>query len=249
MVSVSFGFFPLYKDFDVRLFQAFERPTFDEELTRMGGELSLTYPLTSTIDLTMGGRHENFEECLRDGLECKPPGITDSVKFGVINDTRDNPLFPMEGGRRTLQIEKAGGFSVGVEFTKLEAAVVHHFFTFENQNISIRMFAGWGDSLPSQEKFAFGGPGSLRGGLTSRVSWLAFSNIEYRTKWLDQFSTALFTDWGMTEKDDFTGTAGLEARVSLPIVGMTRFILAWPINDPSYKTFVPRFQFSFGTMF
>ena len=111
------------------------------------------------------------------------------------------------------------------------------------------MFAAWGDNLPSQEKFAFGGPGSLRGGITSRVSWLAFSNIEYRTKWLDQFSTALFTDWGMTEKNDLTGTAGLEARVSLPIVGMTRFILAWPINDPSYKTFIPRFQFSFGTMF
>lgn len=243
------GFFQLYKDFNIRLFQSFERPSFDEELSRTGGELTLVYPLTSNTDLTMGGRHEIFQECLRNGEDCQAPGVTDSVRVGLIRDTRDIPSFPMQGGRETIQVEQAGGFSVGTEFTKIDGSLVHHFFTFEDQNISARVFAGWGTGMPSQEKYTFGGAGSVRGLVEKKVDAMAFANLEYRVKWIDGFSTALFSDWGVSNAHSLLGTAGLEARVAVPLVGMTRLILAWPINDPSYKTFAPRFQFSFGSMF
>jgi len=249
LIYTANGFFPIYKDFSVRLFQSFERPTFDDELNRTGGELTLTYPLTSNIDLTMGGRHEIFQECLRNNQECDSPGVTDSVKAGLSRDTRDSPIFPMQGGRERFQIEKAGGFSVGVEFTKIDTALIHHFFILEDQNISARLFAGWGEGMPTQEKFHLGGPGSIRGLVDKRVDTMSFLNLEYRVKWLDQFSTALFTDWGMSNRSELQGTVGLEARVAIPLVGMTRLILAWPVNDPSYTTFAPRFQFSFGEMF
>lgn len=246
---VANGFFPIYKDFSVRLFQSFERPTFDEELNRTGGELSLTYPLTSNIDLTMGGRHEIFQECLRNNQDCDSPGVTDSVKFGLIRDTRDSPIFPMQGGREIFQVEKAGGFSVGVEFTKLNGALIHHFFLLEDQNISARLFGGWGEGMPTQEKFILGGPNSVRGMVDKRVDTMSYLNVEYRIRWLDQFSTALFSDWGVSNRTDLLGTVGLEARVAIPLVGLTRLILAWPVNDPSYTTFAPRFQFSFGEAF
>ncbi len=249
LIYTANGFFPIYKDFSVRLFQSFERPTFDEELNRTGGELTLTYPFTSNIDLTMGGRHEIFQECLRNNQNCDPQGVTDSVKLGVLRDTRDTPIFPMQGGREFFQVEKAGGFSVGVEFTKVDAALIHHFFILEDQNISARLFAGWGEGMPSQEKFHLGGPGSIRGLVDKRVDTMTFMNLEYRIKWLDQFSTALFTDWGFSNRSELQGTMGLEARVAIPLVGMTRLILAWPVNDPNYTTFAPRFQFSFGDMF
>ena len=243
------GFFPLYKDFDIRLFQSFERPSFDEELSRTGGELTLVYPLTTNTDLEMGGRHEIFQECLRNGEDCQAPGVTDSVRVGLIRDTRDIPSFPMEGGRQSVQVEQAGGFSVGTQFTKIDGSLIHHFFTFEDQNISVRVFAGWGTGMPSQEKYTFGGAGSVRGLVEKKVDMMTFANLEYRVKWLDEFSTALFSDWGVSNEHSLIGTAGLEARVAVPLVGMTRLILAWPINDPAYKTFAPRFQFSFGSMF
>lgn len=243
------GFFPAYKSFTVRLFQSFERPSFDEELSRAGGELSLVYPITSSLDFTVGGRHENFQECLRDGKDCQAPGVTDSVTFGLVHDTRDSPLFPMEGGRQNIEIEKAGGFSVGTDFTKLDGAVIHHFFLLEDHNFSVRWFAGWGVGMPSQEKFTLGGPGSVRGMVESKSNWLSFANLEFRSKWLDGFTTALFSDWGVSDTSRLIGTVGIETRIAVPFVGLTRLILAWPINDPSYKTFVPRFQFAFGPMF
>ena len=243
------GFFPTYKSFNVRLFQSFERPSFDEELSRAGGELSLTYPLTSSLDFSVGGRHENFQECLRDGKDCQAPGITDSVTFGLVHDTRDTPLFPMEGGRQSVQIEKAGGFSVGTEFTKVDGAWVHHVFLLEDHNVSGRWFAGWGDGMPSQEKFVLGGAGSVRGLVEGKADWLSFVNLEFRSKWVDGFTTALFTDWGFSNNSGLMGTVGIETRITVPFVGLTRLILAWPLNDPNYRTFVPRFQFSFGPMF
>lgn len=243
------GFFEKYKDFSVRLFQSFERPTFDEELTRAGGELSLTYPLNSTMDLLLRGRHENFQECLRDGASCQTPGVTDSVTLGLTNDTRDNPLFPMAGGRQVVQVEKAGGFSVGTEFTKAEVVFTQHFFVREDHNVSARLFGGWGMDMPAQEKFSLGGPGSIRGAIADKVDALAFLNLEYRIKWIEGFSTAFFTDWGLSNAKKLQGTTGLEIRVAVPLVGLTRIIIAWPVNDPAFRTFAPRFQFSFGSMF
>src|SRR5574337_803911 len=110
-----------------------------------------------------------------------------------------------------------------------------------------RVFAGWGQGMPSQEKFSFGGPGSVRGLVESKADSLAFANLELRSKWIEGFSTALFTDWGFSSGSKLKGTVGIEARVAVPLVGMTRLILAWPVNDPGYQTLAPRFQFSFGS--
>ena len=103
--------------------------------------------------------------------------------------------------------------------------------------------------MPTQEKFILGGPNSVRGMVDKRVDTMSYLNVEYRIRWLDQFSTALFSDWGVSNRTDLLGTVGLEARVAIPLVGLTRLILAWPVNDPSYTRFAPRFQFSFGEAF
>jgi len=245
------GFFPEYKDFGAKLFQSFERPSFEQELSRAGGELSLSYPLTSGVDLLLSGRHENFQECQRDGVNCDAPGVTDSVTLGLSNDTRDNPTFPMEGGRHLLQVEKAGGFSVGSEFTKVQATFIHHFFVAEKQNVSLRLFGGWigGKDRPAQDRFSFGGPSSVRGRVSKQVDTVGYFNLEYRTQWLDQFSTALFSDWGVTSNQRMAWTVGLELRIQLPVLPPVRIILAYPLNDPNYRTFAPSFQFAFGNMF
>ncbi len=257
LVYTTHGFFQEFKDFTVRLFQTFERPTVEEEITRTGGELSVTYPLSSTTDLRVGGRHENFQECARGGESCEPPGVTDSITLGWINDTRDNPAFAMEGGRRVAEIEQAGGFSVGTEFTKLTGSAVQHLATLKDQNVAVRLMSGWGvggggEALPSQERFSLGGPATVRGLTSKQVDAYLVLNTEYRVKWLEQFSTAAFVDWGLGpdawgEDQHLRGTAGIEARVSLPFLGTVRFALAWELR--SEFTLIPRFSFAFGPMF
>lgn len=245
------GFFPEYKDFTVRLFRTFERPEVDEELTRTGGELSLTYPLSSTIDLLLKGRHETFQTCLRGGVSCEPPGITDSITLGAIEDTRDSPVFAMEGGQRSLELEKAGGFSVGVEFTKLSGYLTQHFPVVKDQNVALRLLGGLGlGELPAQEKFALGGPSTVRGLSVARVTRLLVLNAEYRLKWLEAFSTSLFLDAGLgawSAERSLRSTVGLEAQIVVPFVGLTRLALAWELRAPFSP--VPLFSFSFGPMF
>jgi len=257
LVYTTHGFFQEFKDFTVRLFQTFERPTVEEEITRTGGELSVTYPLSSTTDLRVGGRHENFQECARGGESCEPPGVTDSVTLGWINDTRDNPAFAREGGRRVAEVEQAGGFSVGTEFTKLTGSAVHHLATLKDQNVAVRLMGGWGvggagEGLPLQERFSLGGPATVRGLTSKRADQYLVLNTEYRVRWLEQFSTAAFVDWGLGpnawgEDQHLRGTAGIEARVSLPFLGTVRFALAWELE--SAFTLIPRFSFAFGPMF
>jgi outer membrane protein insertion porin family len=236
-----------YDFFRINFFNRFESGTEEEReytITRTGGEISLGYPLGAGTQITLARRYEGFRKCFEE--ECDPPGITDSVTIGVQNDDRDNPLFPTQGGLRSAQVEQAGGFALGTEFTKLFFTLTQHFPTLQDQNIAFRFQGGVGFSLPGHERFLLGGPTTIRGMQGASTDKIFFMNAEYRVKLIEEVSIALFFDGGMGEGVEVMRSFGLDFRVRTPL-GLVRFIVAWPQKDGF--EIAPVFSFAFGPMF
>ncbi len=199
-------------------------------LNRVGAEAQLAYPWEE-VQLIFGLRHETFTKDFEAPPEVER-GLTNAISLIINHDDRNNPIFATRGGIQSFKVEQAGLFALGTEFTKLQATIIQHFPTFEDQALAVRLMGGLGFDLPSQEEFALGGATTLRGIATTYTSSMAFMNLEYRIQIVPAAaSIALFADVGTGSPFALKKSIGIEGRVSLPYIGQVRLAFAWPITD------------------
>ena len=251
--SLKYDSHSFFQDFDlvqVKLYDKHSRETSPSPhlLSRVGGELSLGYPMGNGVGLVLGLRHENFTK----EFETQPTqrGVTDTASLEVNHDTRNNPAFPTRGGLQQLKVEQAGGFTVGPRFSKIQATLLQFLPTWPNQTVALRLYGGWGISLPSQERFSLGGSTTLRGFKPVSSATVALLNLEYRFAFQDAVSLALFTDLGSTtpwKLQELKKSFGLEMRITVPYLGLMRAGLVWQIKEPF--DWRPQFEFGMGQMF
>ncbi|OGF52736.1 MAG: hypothetical protein A2Z21_08135 [Candidatus Fraserbacteria bacterium RBG_16_55_9] len=247
--------------FDIKLFNNNSNEKTSEEddiprpvkkayfLNRVGVEASLAYPWEG-VQLIFGLRHETFTKDFEgeDGPKIEH-GLTDSISLTLNYDDRNNPLFATRGGLESFRVEQAGFFALGTEFTKLQATVIRHFSTLEDQNIAVRLVGGLGLDLLNdpQEQFMLGGSTTLRGITPERTPTMGYMNLEYRIQFIPTvFSIALFADVGSGLPFELKKSVGIEARVALPYVGPIRLAFAWPVTD---RIEYFKVEFGFGSLF
>jgi outer membrane protein assembly factor BamA len=241
--------FDLYRKSDEKTVEEDKTQTF---LT-IGGRGSVSYPWADYTDLTLSYKHE----AVRTGDDPIWEPI-DSVRVGIHYDDVNNPLFPTLGNRRTLSVEKAGGFAPGVEFSKLDLSWIHFaplylpfpFLEERDQVLAIRLALGWGTDLPDSQAYTLGGSTTIRGTTTSSIEQLCYANVEYRLKIVEGLTGTLFFDSGVDLSQ--VGLSGAKSSVGIEIgieaVGMyVRLDMAWLLG-PEFE-FVPHFDFGFGPMF
>ncbi len=190
---------------------------------------------------------------------------------GLLLDSRDNPLFPLTGfwGAVTGEVarKEVTGFKEITRFGKVtfDARAYHRLFA---KNVfALHAKAGYATSdSPFYERFYLGGANSLRGYANRRLTpqgWgtkLILTNAEFRFPLSDRgfpnhkSSGVLFFDSGAIwlpgqtpQLGDFYGAVGMGLRFKLPVLGTTRFDLAFPLNDIDDETV--RFHISLGQTF
>jgi outer membrane protein insertion porin family len=203
--------------------------------------------------------------------EVKIGSITNSFKI----DTVDHPLFPHNGYKGTASLEYGGAILGGnLDFLKGTVEVVGYIDPFPKNVFGFRGTIGWIESLndtkiPVIERFFLGGDRSLRGltirsvggeysenGIPTGGTKMALFNFEWQFIVTDEMRLVLFLDAGnaYSEDQDFNlsnlrKTAGVEARLFLPVFNVPmRLIFAFNL-DPRYNEKSSDFLFSMGTMF
>lgn len=239
------AFFPELKSLNLSLY----RETSQEEdltLRTLGGQASLGYPIADFTVLDLSTRYEHYYKEFEQTGKKDESGITGSVSVGVTYDNRDDPTFPTQGGVKSINLEQAGGFVVGPEFTKLNLTLTHHFSTWENQNIAVRGMGQVGFDLPSQERFTLGGVNTLRGINPAYSDRIYLLNTEYRIKLIEAASLAFFVDTGFGVGIELESSFGAELRANIPM-GLVRIALAWPVEEGKIKAV--KVEFGMGPMF
>ena len=251
------AYFPGFERVGVNLYQKTEEVLEDEEVTAvditLGAEISFAYPVADYSTMGLAYRHE--EEHLTTESHWTP---ADVINLSFVFDDTNDLVFPTEGNRRYLSIEKAGGFSAGREYTKVDLTWTH--FTSVtlpiassnlDQVLAARIKTGWGDAnLPTSQQLELGGPTSIRGleGTPSRQ--YVFSNFEYRLELVDGLYAAAFLDAGFDlgaiRLDDMLSSVGFELGINAAGI-VVRLDLAWVLAEDF--TWVPAFDFAFGQMF
>lgn len=134
-----------------------------------------------------------------------PGGRVNSLKLGLIEDSRDVPSNPRSGSVTSLTFEQAGALlGGGTEFGKVQ--VDHRrYFGVGDDVLAVRLMGGttFGDP-PLFESFSVGGANTLRGYEPDR--WrgesLLLGNAEYRRRINDSLTAVAFVDVG----DAYGGT-------------------------------------------
>jgi len=240
------AFFKEFSFFNIQLFRGVTEETIGEEVERLlpnriGGEISVGYPLGSSAQLDIRYRYEDL-------LKEQEAELTNAISLSISSDDRNNPLFATMGGTRSLTIEKAGGFALGTEFLKLNFSLTQHLPTLENQNVALRILWGWGAQLPKRERFSLGGVNTVRGWQAVQTERFALLNLEYRHRFVEEgISGALFWDLGLAEDLKLKKSIGIELRLAVPYIGPVRLAIVWPLLEKFYLA--PVFEFGFGTMF
>ncbi len=240
------GYFKEYNAVEVSLFDNTQQQTDPQPhtMTQAGAKFSVSYPVTSDLTLTLHLRYENVWKA----EPINEKSLIMSVGFDIMRDTRNNPLFPTSGGQLIAMLEQAGKFATGTEFTKLQGIWTHHWMTLERQTLSVRLYGAWGVTLPTQERFGFGGVMTVRGWAMSFTDQFGLANIEYRMELAENIWGAFYYDAGWAEGVGWRQSVGFEMRLTTPFVGDVRFIVAWPFFETGLQI-APVFQFGFGTLF
>ena len=134
-----------------------------------------------------------------------PGGRVNSLKLGVIDDTRDVPANPRRGAMAQLTYEQAGALlGGGTEFGKVSLDY-RRYFGVGDDVVALRFMGGttFGDP-PLFESFSVGGANTLRGYEPDRYRGesLILGNAEYRRQINDSLTAVAFVDVG----DAFGGT-------------------------------------------
>ena len=218
----------------------------------VGGGVSFAYPIADYASLGIGYRHEQV------GLmteEVRMP--VSSISLSVQEDSTDDPTFPTRGMRRSLSLEKAGGFAVGTEYTKLNLDWVYFqrlyggFFSGVDQALALRVKAGLGYGVGSGlQAYELGGSMTVRGVEGKMVPRMGVANAEYRWKIAEELVVSAFIDAGLNldvmDLEGIVASTGLE--VGIKVAGMrVRLDISWILGEEA--SWMPRFDFGYGTMF
>lgn len=219
----------------------------------LGGDVRFSYPVADYADFVVGYRHE-LERKLSESL-WQP---VDALTLSLQEDSTDDPIFPTRGARRAVSLEKAGGFAVGKEYTKLDATWTW-FLPFYDEflppamgrALAVRLKAGFGDEgLSGPQAYELGGPTTVRGLDGDPVQRMAVANLEHRLKLADGFVLTAFVDAGMDldalRLDAVKASTGLELGIFAAGV-YVRLDVVWSLSGDA--SWVPKFDFGFGPMF
>jgi outer membrane protein insertion porin family len=218
----------------------------------LGGTLSFSYPVADYADLVIGYRHD-LERREAD-LDWSP---VDSISFALQEDSADDASFPMRGMRRSIALEKAGGFAVGKEYAKLDLVwtrflpVYDDLFPGVDRAWAIRIKVGLGDSaLEGAQAYEFGGLTTIRGVESTTVQRMAIVNIEHRLRLTEGLVVTAFVDAGMNlDSIRLAGgaaTTGFELGITAAGIPI-RLDVSWVLGEEA--SWRPRFDFGFGSMF
>lgn len=241
------AYFKEYNSVEVSLFNNTQQQTEPQphEMTKSGVTVALSYPVRSDLTLTLRLRYENVWKA----APLNEKGLIASVGMDIVYDTRNNPTFPTSGGEIILMGEQAGKFAVAnTEFSKLQGIWTHHWLTLERQTLSVRLYGAMGLTLPSQERFGFGGVMTVRGWATQSTDQFTLMNLEYRMELAENIWGVFYYDTGWAKEVGWRQSLGFEMRLVTGFVGNVRLVIAWPFYETGLQI-APVFQFGFGTMF
>jgi outer membrane protein assembly factor BamA len=218
----------------------------------LGGDLQFSYPVADYADLVIGYRHE-LERTLAETTWTP----VDSVSMALQEDSTDDMAFPTRGTRRSASLEKAGGFAVGKEYTKVDLAWIRFLPFYDDlfggmdHVLAIRLKVGLGDEgVSGAQAYELGGPTTIRGVDAATVQRMAIANFEYRLKLTEGFVLTAFLDSGLDldsiQLGDVKASAGLELGINAAGV-LVRLDIVWSLGEDASWT--PRFDFGFGPMF
>ncbi len=218
-----------------------------------GVKTTFAYPVADYVDLGLTYKHE--EERTTGETHWTP---TDSVTMAVMYDDVSDLYFPTGGTRRSVSLEKAGGFSAGREYFNLGLNWVQFspadlpLFGDMSQAVGVRFKVGWGDDrLPASQYYELGGPMSVRGMDSLSVPRMFLTNVEYRVELAEEgLYMTTFCDAGIdldaVRLDAILATTGVEFSVNAAGI-YVRLDVAWSLS--SEWSWVPRFDIGFGQMF
>ena len=204
----------------------------------------------------------------RDGVTLSEDNYDHIPSLGIFvqNDSR-NSVYPTEGWYLDLEVAKYGVFGGDADFWRLDLDVRRYLpapFLGERHSLALSSFASlvpgeFGVNIPLHQEFFIGGTNSVRGwSLGSRRGqnqWINTFEYWYRLmdqkawrvwfiKWRMGFQVGAFGDLG-TAWSDFTdlennmiGGGGVGFRLTMPIVTMFRFDVAYGEDDFSFRMFI-----------
>ena len=247
-----------YNDYDTR-------GHFKEEYMRRyaGGEITFSRPVSeySTNYITLRNRKDKYVRHVssgnagnRSGSDYKQWrkdnfGLTRSLIFEHVTDTRDNIYMPKDGNKISLTFE-VGAFGGDFDFQK--ASVDHQNFRKagdHDQVWAMRGMVGYGrGDMTEFNQFRVGGQSTLRGYRDDqfRGNRMLIGSLEYRFPLAKKVQGAFFTDFGSAWNDglrprDFKGSVGFGVALNTPM-GPLRL-------DYGRGSQGGRFHFSVGTSF
>lgn len=206
-----------------------------------GGEITLSRPWSeySTNYITLRHRKDDYVRHVRSGnagdrsgeageqWRKENFGVTRSIEWQHVTDTRDNIYNPTTGDRSVLDVEIGG--ILGGDFSFQKASIDNqHFFKAGNhdQVWAWRGSYGWGrGDMTEFNQFRVGGQNSLRGYRDDqfRGNRMLLATLEYRFPFTKNVQGILFTDWGgawnsrlLPKGADIYGSIGLGIALNTP---------------------------------
>ncbi len=256
LAYTSVAFFPEFDRVGLSLYRTAKEIAAAEgtsSIVTYGAKTTFAYPVADYVDLGITYKHE--EERVVGETDWTP---TDSVTMALLYDDVSDLYFPTDGTRRSVSLEKAGGFSAGREYFNLGLNWVQFspvdlpLFGDLREAVGFRFKVGWGDDrLPTSQYYELGGPTSVRGTDSLSVPRVFLTNAEYRVELAEQgLYLTTFCDAGIdldaVRLDAILSTAGIEFGINAAGI-FVRLDVAWSLS--SEWSWVPRFEIGFGQMF
>jgi outer membrane protein insertion porin family len=170
------------------------------------GDRQIENPVPSNPDLSPDDPEPgDISLPIRVAAPLHPGGRVNSLKLGLIDDTRDVRSNPTRGAYGALTYEQAGALlGGGTEFGKVQLDY-RRYFGVGDDVVAMRLIAGTTfGSPPLFESFSVGGANTLRGYEVDR--WrgesLLLGNVEYRKPINESLTAVGFVDVG----DAYGGT-------------------------------------------
>ena len=180
-------------------------------------------------------------------------GVTRSITFGRVYDSRDNVYDSHEGKRIGYSVEWAGGMGGDFDFTKWTADWRYYFRAGGESVWALNLGAGYASGdMPLSQRFTMGGSDTLRGYEDDqfRGNSMLKATLEYRFPIVKKVQGVLFTDngyaWDKRHEDEFDmglikNSYGVGLRINSPL---------GPVKlDYGYGEDGGKFHFSFGGQF
>lgn len=199
------------------------------------------------------GKYETWMPKTKEERRKENFGVTRSITFGRVYDSRDNVYDPHEGKRIGYSVEWAGGMGGDFDFTKWTADWRYYFRAGGESVWALNLGAGYASGdMPLSQRFTMGGSDTLRGYEDDqfRGNSMLKATLEYRFPIVKKVQGVLFTDngyaWDKRHEDEFDmgllkNSYGVGLRINSPL---------GPVKlDYGYGEDGGKFHFSFGGQF